>query len=129
MNGENFLFVYGTLRRGHDGPMAQWLVERSRLIGAATAAGRLYRVADYPGFVPGGGGPVVGDLLALADAAATLAALDEFEECSGSFPEPHEYRRERIMVAGPHGAVVAWTYVYALPTAGLALIGHGDFMA
>ncbi|MBB3981800.1 gamma-glutamylcyclotransferase (GGCT)/AIG2-like uncharacterized protein YtfP [Sphingobium fontiphilum] len=129
MSDENFLFVYGTLRRGHDGRMARWLAERSRLIGLALAAGRLYRVADYPGFVPGDGGQVVGDLLALADVAATLAALDDYEECSDLFPAPHEYRRERIMVDGPDGAVTAWTYIYALPASGLALIDNGDFKA
>lgn len=129
MSGENFLFVYGTLRRGHDGPMARWLAERSRFIGLATAAGRLYRVADYPGFAPGGEGRVVGDLLALADGAATLAALDDYEECSDRFPDPHEYRRERIVAEGPDGAVTTWTYIYARPTEGLALIEHGDFMA
>lgn len=109
--------------------MARWLAARSRFIGSATAVGRLYRVADYPGFAPGGEGRVVGDLLALVDGAATLAALDDYEECSDRFPDPHEYRRERIMVDGPDGAVMAWTYLYAWSTEGLALIEHGDFMA
>lgn len=86
-------------------------------------------MADYPGFVPGIGGLVVGDLLALADGATALAALDEYEECSDLFPAPHEYRRERIMVDGPHGAATAWTYIYARPIEGLVLIEDGDFMA
>jgi gamma-glutamylcyclotransferase (GGCT)/AIG2-like uncharacterized protein YtfP len=108
--------------------MSAWLAHSARHVGPASAIGTLYRVADYPGFVAEPGGTVTGDLFALADPQAVLAVLDEHEECSARFPEPHEYRRERITVMGETGPCEAWTYVYAREIAGLARIGNGDFL-
>ncbi len=128
MTNADLLFVYGTLRPGHGGPMAQWLIRHADHREPCWAAGRLYRVADYPGFVPGSDGRVAGDLFALPNDPTLLAALDEHEECSDRFPEPHEYRRERLIVQGRDGPVEAWVYVYSLDVAGLEHIAHGDFL-
>jgi gamma-glutamylcyclotransferase (GGCT)/AIG2-like uncharacterized protein YtfP len=124
-----YLFVYGTLRAGFDGNMARWLRSVATLTGSARAAGRLYRVADYPGFVPGAEGHVAGDLFTLADPAGAFAILDAHEECTPAFPEPWEYRRVRISVDTPDGPAEAWTYVYARDVAGLDPIEGGDFLA
>lgn len=124
-----FLFVYGTLRPAHDGPMARRLRGEARHVGPARAAGVLYRLAGYPGFVSGGKAVVLGDLFALADADATLAWLDDYEECAAHSPEPHEYRRLSLTVEAADGPVMAWTYVYARDPSGLPVIGSGDFMA
>lgn len=126
---EALLFAYGTLRPGFDGEMARWLSSVARHVGAASARGMLYRIDYYPGFVPVGSGRVTGDLFLLPDAGAVLAVIDEHEECSSRFPQPHEYRRERMAVMGPWGSVDAWTYVYARDPAGLAVIQGGDFLA
>jgi gamma-glutamylcyclotransferase (GGCT)/AIG2-like uncharacterized protein YtfP len=125
------LFVYGTLRAGCDGPMARWLHDVTQPAGRGAVPGRLYRVADYPGFVPGPekGAVVIGDLLVLNDPAATLAILDAHEECTPDFPEPHEYRRVRITVTTPDAQVEAWTYIYGWDVVGSPLIGSGDFLA
>lgn len=125
---EPLLFVYGTLRPGFDGPMAYWLSQVARHVGGAVARGRLYRVDGYPGFVPGGGGEVAGDLFALPDAGRLLAALDEHEECAGHHPRPHEYHRQILAVRREQGPVKAWTYVYVRDVAGLPLIESGDFL-
>jgi len=126
---EPLLFVYGTLRPGFDDPMADWLGKVARRAGRAVAQGRLYRVASYPAFVPGGSDVVSGDLLALDDPAATLAVLDDYEECTGRFPEPHEYRRERLTVWGEKGPVEAWIYIYNRNVGALTRIESGDFLA
>lgn len=122
------LLVYGTLRPGFDGPMARWLHAAALPLGPATVSGALYHVADYPGFVPGPMGMVHGDLFALPDPDAMLARLDEYEECAGHYPEPHEYRRELMRVDGADGPVDAWVYIYMRPVAGLAMIEGGDFL-
>lgn len=124
----SLLFVYGTLRQAHAGPVAAWLRSVAQPVGPAIAAGTLYRIDDYPGFVPDGRGEVVGDLFALPDAPMILARLDHYEECTAHFFEPHEYRRERLTVRTAGGPVEAWTYVYAHPTAGLPRIESGDFL-
>ncbi|EPR17028.1 gamma-glutamylcyclotransferase [Sphingobium indicum] len=126
---EPLLFVYGTLRPGCDDPMARWLRDAARHVGPAVAQGGLYRVAAYPGFVPGEAGDVAGDLFALADPGAVLAALDDYEECAAHFARPHEYRRERLTVRGENGPVEAWTYIYNRDVAGLERIESGDFLS
>ncbi|WP_375195141.1 gamma-glutamylcyclotransferase [Sphingobium sp.] len=123
------LFVYGTLRPGHDGPMAHWLAHVARHVGGATASGTLYHVDGYPAFVPGEADVVRGDLFALPDPAAILAVLDEHEECSPHFPHPQEYRRERLTVRSVAGPVEAWTYIYNRDVGALARIQSGDFLA
>ena len=46
------LFVYGTLMRGFDHPMAQLLSRQAAdFIGEARCRGRLYLVKHYPGLV------------------------------------------------------------------------------
>ena len=45
------LFVYGTLMRGFDHPMAQLLSRGADFIGEARCQGRLYLVKHYPGLV------------------------------------------------------------------------------
>lgn len=123
------LFVYGTLRPGFDGEMAIWLASVAQRAGAASAKGALYRIDDYPGFVPGPDGIVTGELFLLPDAAAILSVLDAHEECAAHFPAPHEYRRERIRVHMAAGSADAWTYIYARDITGLERIASGDFLA
>ena len=125
---EALLFVYGTLRPGYEGEMARWLAGAAQLMGAAVARGALYQVDYYPGFVPGSEGTVAGELFRLPGAAAIWTVLDEHEECAAHFPQPHEYRRERVVVEGPEGAAEAWTYVYACDVTGLERIASGDFL-
>jgi len=124
----DLLFVYGSLRPGFDGEMALWLASVAQSLGTAVAQGTLYRIDYYPGFVPGGEESVVGELFRLPDAGAILAVLDEHEECAAHFPEPREYRRERVQVETVHGLLDAWTYVYARDVAGLERIAGGDFL-
>ena len=109
--------------------MARWLRGSARHVGPASIAGQLYRVADYPGLVPGPLGHVHGDLFALDNEAAVLAVLDDYEECADHHPQPHEYRRVRSTVRAADGSVDAWVYVYAHDVTGLPLIADGDFLS
>ncbi len=45
------LFVYGTLMRGFDHPMAKLLSRSADFLGAAQCRGRLYLIKHYPGLV------------------------------------------------------------------------------
>ena len=45
------LFVYGTLMRGFDHPMAKLLSANADFLGPARCRGRLYLIKHYPGLV------------------------------------------------------------------------------
>ena len=47
----DLLFVYGTLMRGFDHPMARLLAANADFVGEARCRGRLYLVKHYPGLV------------------------------------------------------------------------------
>ena len=130
MNSDH-LFVYGTLMRGFDHPMAQLLSRSADFIGEARCQGRLYLVKHYPGLVLSNepGDIVVGELFRLRQPAELLREFDMYEACGEGFAEPTEYIRRMLPVTRDGGAVSeAWTYLYNWPVAGLPRIASGRFL-
>jgi gamma-glutamylcyclotransferase (GGCT)/AIG2-like uncharacterized protein YtfP len=125
------LFVYGTLMRGFDHPMAQLLSRSADLVGEARCQGRLYLVKDYPALVPSTdpADVVYGELYRLRQPAELLREFDIYEACGEGFAAPTEYVR-RLLSVTPHegGAVDAWTYIYNWPVAHLTRIASGRFL-
>lgn len=115
------LFAYGSLRSGQ--PARSLITNHVIASQPATIAGRLYAIADsYPGYLPGEGGTVVGEVLVLGDLAASLALLDAYEG--------DEFVRgiqEATLADGTR--VSAWCYVLASPdlAEGAELIESGDW--
>ena len=101
------LFVYGTLMRGFDHPMAQLLSRSADYLGPATCRGRLYLIKHYPGLVLSDepADIVFGELYRLRDRDALLGEFDMYEACGAGFPEPTEYVRRMLQVThrGRHG--------------------------
>jgi gamma-glutamylcyclotransferase (GGCT)/AIG2-like uncharacterized protein YtfP len=125
------LFVYGTLMRGFDHPMAQLLSRSADFIGEARCQGRLYRVKHYPGLVLSHdpADVVFGELYRLRAPGELLREFDMYEACGEGFAEPTEYIRQRLAVTSGDGAVSeAWTYIYNWPVAHLPLITSGRFL-
>ena len=114
-----YLFVYGTLmtraqrRLGAD--MRALLHLNGTSLGAATTAGRLMDLGDYPGFVEaaGSGDIVHGELFRVEHPDEVLATLDAYE---GVSPEPapgDEYARILVSVQPASGdPVTAWAYCF-----------------
>ena len=125
------LFVYGTLMRGFDHPMAQLLSRSADFLGTATCRGRLYRIKHYPGLVLSDdtGDIVFGELYRLRERDALLAEFDMYEACGEGFAEPTEYIRRMLDVTQEDGSPgEAWTYVYNWPVTGLSRIVSGKFL-
>ncbi len=124
------LFVYGTLMRGFDHPMAQLLSRSADFIGAARCQGRLYLVKHYPGLVLSDdpADVVFGELFRLRQPVELLREFDMYEACGEGFAEPTEYVRRMLRVTCDDGAVNAWTYIYNWPVAGLPRVASGRFM-
>ena len=129
------LFVYGTLMRDFDHPMAQLLSRSADFIGEARCRGRLYLVKHYPGLVLSDGTDefVFGELYRLSQPEALLREFDMYEACGEGFAEPTEYIRRVLPVTLVDGAdepstAEAWTYLYNWPVAHLPRIASGRFM-
>jgi gamma-glutamylcyclotransferase (GGCT)/AIG2-like uncharacterized protein YtfP len=93
--------------------------------------GKLYEVCGYPGAIQSSSAndKVFGELYQLLGRDRVLARLDEYEECSGRFPKPHEYTREQVSIelcAG--GLVLAWVYLYNRDVSKLRQILSGDYL-
>jgi len=127
----NHLFVYGTLIRGFDHPMARLLAANADFIGPASCRGRLYLVRHYPGLVLSDDPAdiVHGELFALREVDALLHEFDMYEACGEGFAEPTEYVRQMLHVTLADGtAGEAWTYVYNWPVNELPQIASGRFL-
>jgi gamma-glutamylcyclotransferase (GGCT)/AIG2-like uncharacterized protein YtfP len=127
----DLLFVYGTLMRGFDHPMARLLAGSADFISEAHCRGRLYRVAHYPALVPSDDPSDIahGELFRLRARDELLRELDMYEACGEDFPQPTEYVRQMLPLTLADGSrVEAWTYVYNWPVAHLARIASGRFL-
>jgi gamma-glutamylcyclotransferase (GGCT)/AIG2-like uncharacterized protein YtfP len=125
------LFVYGTLMRGFDHPMAKLLSANADFLGAAQCAGRLYLVKHYPGLVKSDDPVdiVHGELFRLRARDELLREFDMYEACGEGFAQPTEYLREMLQVTLADGTVSgAWTYVYNWPVTNLSRIASGRFL-
>jgi len=130
MNSDR-LFVYGTLMRGFDHPMAQLLSRAADFVGEARCRGRLYLIKHYPGLVLSDdpADTVFGELYRLRQPEALLREFDMYEACGEGFAEPTEYLRRILPVTLADDAVSeAWTYIYNWPVAGLPRIASGRFL-
>jgi gamma-glutamylcyclotransferase (GGCT)/AIG2-like uncharacterized protein YtfP len=127
-----YLFVYGTLMKDTNHSMAQLLTKHSEFICRASMQGQLYLIDYYPGAILSDNKDdiVYGELYKLSNASWVLSQLDDYEECSSSFPEPHEYQRQLITIQ-PHAADVslslAWAYLYQYPLSKKLRIKNGQF--
>jgi gamma-glutamylcyclotransferase (GGCT)/AIG2-like uncharacterized protein YtfP len=126
----DLLFVYGTLMRGYDHPMAKLLSRSADFCGDARCRGRLYLVKHYPGLVlsDDAGDVVFGELFRLHAPQASLVTLDDYEGCGPDVASP-QYLRQVLAVTLDDGTVSeAWTYVYNRPVAKLKRITSGRFL-
>ncbi|HYW61790.1 MAG TPA: gamma-glutamylcyclotransferase family protein [Bradyrhizobium sp.] len=126
----NHLFVYGTLMRGFDHPIAKLLSRNAGFCGDARCRGRLYLVKHYPGLVPSddANDMVHGELYRLHAPEACFAILDDYEGCGPGLAEP-QYLRQPLAVTRHDGSVrEAWGYVYNRPVTHLKRIQSGRFL-
>jgi gamma-glutamylcyclotransferase (GGCT)/AIG2-like uncharacterized protein YtfP len=127
----DLLFVYGTLMRGFDHPMAKLLAANADFLGEAQCRGRLYLVKHYPGLVTSDAAADVvhGELFRLRAPEVMLREFDMYEACGEGFAPPTEYVREMLPVTLVDGsASEAWTYIYNWPVTKLPLIESGRFL-
>ena len=125
-----FLFVYGTLMKATEHPMAAELQRHARLVGEAVFNGRLYRLqGGYPGAVASADASdqVNGELYELTDAGRVLPVLDRYEGCDTESAQPTEYVRALGSVRAGGMPFKAWIYHYNYAVDGRERIVSGRF--
>jgi len=124
------LFVYGTLMRGFDHPMARLLSRNADFLGEARCRGRLYLVKHYPGLVSSDDPAeiVFGELYRLRAPQELLREFDMYEACGEGFAEPTQYIRRMLPVTLDGNTEEAWTYLYNWPVTHLPRIASGRFL-
>lgn len=125
----DYLFVYGTLRKDIMGSQHALLADQARFYSMGSLCGKLYDLGGYPAAVESydSHDQVFGEVYVLPDPEPLLAKLDDYEECSAGFPEPHEYRRTQRVIKLGGGFVWAWVYLYQRDVSGLDAIVSGNY--
>jgi len=125
----DLLFVYGSLRRGHElhGVLAGL---GARHFGTASLRGRLFDLGDYPGAEPSTGAAdrVHGEVYRLANPERALQVLDRAEGLRPGAPAASLYRREVAGITLEDGATVqAWVYWLGRWPGPKRFIASGDY--
>lgn len=129
-----FLFVYGTLKRDIAENNYALIADNTEFFAYASSPGSLYLYEDadfiYPGFVydENASSIVQGELHVITQKEALFKILDEYEGCTESCEQPHQYQRKKITVKSNVAfEYQAWTYVYNWPVEKLKKLDDGLF--
>jgi len=123
MKDQEYLFVYGTLRRAHRSLMSQWLAGNAKFSGRGTYRGKLLNLGRYPGAVlsRNASDNVLGDLYLLGAGGATLRLLDNYEG--------KEFCRKKAAISVKNSRnLSAWIYLFRGPASGLPVIRGGNYL-
>ena len=125
-----YLFAYGTLRRGLSPDYLLPVVSRLVVVGEGFVAGVLYDLGEYPGAVldAEAGTQVFGTVFVLPAEHEVLAALDGYE---GFYPDSLEsslFVRELHPVELMDGRrIECWMYVYNCGVGELPALASGRY--
>lgn len=103
---------------------------RCEFLGYGWMQGELFEVDGYPGAVVSDDpdNTVNGELYRISN-PELLTMLDTYEECSDSFPQPHEYIRTRVAIHQHAGEPIpAWVYLYSFDTSELEHLDSGTYV-
>jgi gamma-glutamylcyclotransferase (GGCT)/AIG2-like uncharacterized protein YtfP len=126
VSAPQYLFVYGTLKRGARSHRELVRNHAVRFISEARMRGDLYKLdgESFPGAVPTSAPNrfVEGHLFALHDPQKTLPGLDGFEGVDEGL-----FRRDLVDVWARGRRLKAWAYLYARPLTAANLIPTGIY--
>lgn len=125
----DYIFVYGTLRRACTSGAHRIYLANAEFIFDAKVRGHLYRVSYYPALVlDESAGWVLGEVYRLTS-PEQLQQLDAYEECTYPSQPQQQYQRKKTDVVTRTGKLMSvWIYAYQNPISGLEKIASGDFL-
>lgn len=125
----DLVFFYGTLMAGFDRRRRAGIDSMLTYIGRGAIRAALFDLGIYPAAVPAPDSAVWGEVYAMSDAPAVLAALDDIEGFRPDDPDKSLYSRQQADVVLPDGSTaVAWVYFYNAPLGRALPIPSGDYL-
>ena len=125
----DFVFFYGTLMAGFDRRRRAGIDGKLTYRGRGSIRAALFDLGIYPAAVPAPEGVVWGEVYAVADHDAVLAALDDIEGYRTDDPDKSLYARSVADVTMPDGGIEqAWVYFYNAPLGRAPRIASGDYL-
>ncbi len=128
----DYLFAYGTLLPGAAPAEITRAAARLKPVGEGSVRGRLYNLGHFPGAVldPAGEQVIHGVVFKLPGDAATLAALDLYEEFDPENAAASQFLRTRCVASLASGAALeCWIYVYNRGIKNVPLVEGGRWNA
>jgi pyruvate carboxylase len=127
---DEYLFVYGTLRKEFGNQLHKLIAKNSKFAGMAQYTGELYMVAEFPGIVPSTNkaDTVVGELYKIIHPEKLIGILDDYEEYDPQNEENSLYLRKKVEVTVNGESMETWAYIYNKSVEGLDKIASGDFL-
>jgi len=126
----DYLFVYGTLRKGYDLKLKDRVRDQLQYVGQAKVGATLYDLGRYPGAVRSKkGSEVVGEVFLINDPERVLRVLDKYEGIEAGRPDAAEFIRKRSRVRLRSGQLVtAWVYWYNFDPKEKAPLRYKDYL-
>jgi gamma-glutamylcyclotransferase (GGCT)/AIG2-like uncharacterized protein YtfP len=126
------LFVYGSLRRGFQHPVFDYIKNHFTFVSAANAKGKMFDLGDYPAAIPFTEGKgIVGELFVANSEDDFNWAISQLDDYEGLNPEAGEqalYKREATTVTHNGVETLAWIYWYNGDVTGKPVIESGDML-
>lgn len=109
---KQYLFVYGSLRKGFAPPEIAETAERLKLVGEGFVYGSLYDLDDYYALVLSGEDEIFGQILELPDDDEVLRKLDEYEGFDPNNLEKSVFLRKKTTAYLGDKNLETWIYAY-----------------
>lgn len=125
-----YLFVYGTLRKGVPCNKNDLLRKDASFIGMGKIHGELFDTGNYPAFTPSFTDTawVTGEVYKIRKTARLFNLIDKYEEYQKFNRAPQEYARCRVHAFLEDGCqVIAWVYQYQQAVTSMKKIESGDY--
>ena len=127
----NYLFVYGTLRKEFGLGLSEKIKQDMILVGDASIRGELYDIGEYPAALPSKDekSKIIGEIYELIHPRKVFKLLDEYEGYDKDDLNNSEYYRKKESVTLNNGKEVgAWVYWYNFPIKGKKKIKTKDYI-
>lgn len=126
------LFVYGSLRKGFQSPVYEYISRYFEFAGEAKVRGKLFDLGDYPAAVPASEEAYIkGELYLIRNEdefSWAIGQLDDYEGLTVEVGETPLYRREIAEIVFNGQLIPAWVYWYNGEVSGKPVIASGDIM-